>query len=61
MRSKVEEVVSGLHAEGFVHGDIRDANLLIDRESLGKEVKAVKSPFSLVLTGLGRSKPPRTW
>jgi len=39
VRSKVEEVVSGLHAEGFVHGNIRDANLLIDRESLAKEVK----------------------
>ncbi|KAK7049956.1 hypothetical protein VNI00_005387 [Paramarasmius palmivorus] len=37
VRHKVTEVVQMLHAHGFVHGDIRDVNLLVDKESLASE------------------------
>jgi tRNA A-37 threonylcarbamoyl transferase component Bud32 len=34
---KMKEVVTDLHAGGFVHGDLRDTNILVDCESLTKE------------------------
>ncbi len=34
VRHKVMSVVQILHQEGFVHGDIRESNILIDVESL---------------------------
>jgi serine/threonine protein kinase len=37
----VRRVVNELHKGGFVHGDIRDTNLLIDRASLPKTVDEV--------------------
>jgi hypothetical protein len=39
VRSKVEEALGKLHAEGFVHGDVRDANILVDSNSLEGDVK----------------------
>jgi len=38
VQSKVRDIVRILHEGGFVHGDIRDANLLIDRASLASDV-----------------------
>jgi len=38
VKCKVRNIVRILHEGGFVHGDIRDANLLIDRESLASDV-----------------------
>jgi tRNA A-37 threonylcarbamoyl transferase component Bud32 len=35
VKLKVRKVVEELHAEGFVHGDVRDTNILIDRRLLG--------------------------
>ena len=35
VKLKVRKVVEELHAGGFVHGDVRDTNILIDRRSLG--------------------------
>jgi hypothetical protein len=37
VRSKVRSVVQLLHEGGFVHGDIRDTNILFDRGSLESE------------------------
>ena len=34
VRCKVSSIIQTLHKGGFVHGDIRDTNLLIDRASL---------------------------
>jgi len=34
VRHKVTSMVRMLHQEGFVHGDIREANILIDDKSL---------------------------
>ncbi|TDL21501.1 hypothetical protein BD410DRAFT_704093, partial [Rickenella mellea] len=34
VRSKVKNVVNTLHEGGFVHGDVRDINILIDPKSL---------------------------
>ena len=34
VREKVMKVVIDLHEGGFVHGDIRDTNILIDPDSL---------------------------
>ncbi|KAI0293993.1 hypothetical protein BC826DRAFT_1013672 [Russula brevipes] len=41
VRSKVRRVVRLLHEGGFVHGDIRDTNILIDRGSLESEDVAI--------------------
>ena len=38
VQGKVRDVVRILHEGGFVHGDIRDADLLIDRASLVSDV-----------------------
>jgi serine/threonine protein kinase len=35
----VRRVVEELHTGGFVHGDVRDTNILIDRESIADDVK----------------------
>jgi serine/threonine protein kinase len=35
----VKEALGKLHAEGFVHGDVRDANILVDSNSLEGDVK----------------------
>ncbi|KXN93307.1 hypothetical protein AN958_00231, partial [Leucoagaricus sp. SymC.cos] len=37
VRQKVERIVQGLHEKGYVHGDIRDTNLLVDRNSLSSD------------------------
>ncbi|KZT02334.1 uncharacterized protein LAESUDRAFT_622760, partial [Laetiporus sulphureus 93-53] len=37
VRCKVKSIVRMLHEGGFVHGDIRDTNLLIDPESLASD------------------------
>ena len=34
VREKVMKVVIDLHEGGFVHGDIRDTNILVDPDSL---------------------------
>jgi RIO-like serine/threonine protein kinase len=41
MRRRVENVVRALHQEGFVHGDIRDTNILVDPETLGSDDVAI--------------------
>jgi serine/threonine protein kinase len=41
VRHKVRSVVQTLHQGGFVHGDIRDTNILIDIESLASEDVAI--------------------
>ena len=41
VHQKVKKIVEELHAGGFVHGDIRHTNILVDRESLGKEADDV--------------------
>jgi serine/threonine protein kinase len=38
IQRKVQSIVRTLHEGGFVHGDIRDVNLLIDRASLESDV-----------------------
>lgn len=37
VKSKVIKMIEMLHNEGFVHGDIRDTNLLVDRNSLSSD------------------------
>jgi hypothetical protein len=44
VRHKVSQVVKQLHEGGFVHGDIRDMDLLVDRASLAKAVDDVGDP-----------------
>lgn len=34
VKSKIHDIIQELHDNGFVHGDIRDANILVDRETL---------------------------
>ena len=41
VRRKVNSVVQTLHKEGFVHGDIRNVNILVDIESLASDDVAV--------------------
>ena len=41
VRRKVNNMVQVLHEEGFVHGDIRDINLLVNVESLASDDVAV--------------------
>ena len=41
VKCKVQSIVETLHEGGFVHGDIRDANLLIDEASFTSDDVAV--------------------
>ncbi|KAF7970321.1 hypothetical protein HWV62_24398 [Athelia sp. TMB] len=42
VQARVREIVDTLHGGGFVHGDIRSTNLLVDRASLGATAGDVK-------------------
>jgi hypothetical protein len=37
IQSKVHDIVQKLHDNGFVHGDVRDVNVLVDPETLTKD------------------------
>jgi hypothetical protein len=37
VKTKVLDIVRTLHNNGFVHGDIRDANILLDRDTLSPD------------------------
>jgi hypothetical protein len=41
VRCRVVKVVKALHEEGFVHGGIRDTNILVDPETLGSDNVAI--------------------
>jgi len=58
VRSKVQYIVCMLHEGGFVHGDIRDTNLLVDHGSLvSEDVKVHLIDFDWA-GHLGEAKDP---